>query len=227
MSKVLTLSHWETPASPYPEERVGDYCIGKHTYEIGRYGYNGMDGYDYFDVKSPLTLTTLNELKDGQWAEWMTDSPTDYGAMQRYAGQAEGNVLTCGLGLGLIVHEMYKNDKIKNITIIEQSPSVMALVEKYLPKDSHIKLLWGDFWKFIFLDDSKWDWIIVDLWTIRGTKRHLEIYNQEILPANKQLRTKYPEAQVVFHAFAGMPTPEQLNKSLFVGNTDAILWGLG
>jgi len=226
-TKTLELSSWETPASPYQEEQIGGYCIGKHIYEVGRYRNYGMDGYKYFDVVSPLTLTTLKELKKGEWEEWMADSPTDYRAMQKYAEHAYGNVLTSGLGLGLLIHELCRYRAVDSITIIETSPEVMALTGKYIPRDRNIKLLWGDFWKFVCMDDSKWDWIIVDLWAIRGTKRHIEIYKDEIIPATKQLKDKYPEAQIVFHGFAGNPTIEQLNKSVHDGSTDELFWGLG
>jgi len=226
-AEVLQLNKWKTPASTYKEEQVGEYCIGKHTYKTGRYRYYGMDGYKYFDVTNPLSLTTLKELRDGQWEEWMADSPTDFRAMQKYAEQASGNVLTSGLGLGLLAHELCKNGNVENITVIEYSPSVMALVSKYLPKDDRIKVIWGDFWKFIFLDQSRWDSIIVDLWVARGSERHLEIYRQEILPANKQLMAKYPKAQIFFHGFAGMPTDKQLIKSMRDGSIDYAIWGLG
>ena len=223
---VLVVDDWETPASSYQEEQVGSHCIGKHTYEVGRYRYYGTDGYKYFDVSNPLILTTLKELRDGRWEEWMTDSPTDYRAMQIYAQHASGHVLTSGLGLGLIVPELCKSRVVDSITIVESSPSVMALVGKYLPRDNRIKLLWGDFWKFIFLDDSRWDTIIVDLWVARGTKRHLEIYHKEVLPASEQLKAKYPGAQIVFHGFAGMPTESQITEAIFAGSIDEVLWGL-
>ena len=225
-AEALQLNSWETPASSYQEEQIGGHCIGRHTYEVGRYRYYGMDGYKYFDVATPLILTTLKELRDGQWEEWMTDSPTDYRAMQKYARDAGGHVLTSGLGLGLVVHELCKGCAVDSITIVEQSPSVMALVGKHLPKDNRIKLLWGDFWKFVFLDDGRWDTIIVDLWVARGTKQHMEIYHNEILPANKRLKEKYPGAQIVFHAFAGMPTEGQIVEAAHRGTIDEAMWGL-
>jgi len=217
---------WDTPASSYQEEQTGNYRIGKHVYRRGLYSYHGMDGCAYFTAKNPLTLTTLREFRENEWHTWMVDSPPDYRAMEKYAEKAYGHVLTTGLGL--VTHELCKNDRVESITIIERSQSVIKLVQKHLPKDNRIEVVCEDFWKFIEQNDPKWDTLIVDLWVFTGHERQIQIYEEEIIPANKVLRAKYPEAQIIFHAFAGMPTMEEVNRvQRMGGNTDPLIYGLG
>ena len=233
--KVLELSEWNTPASNYQIAQVGDYRIGKHTYKPGLYAYHGMDGYTLFTVKKPIEATTLLQRREQRlsWREWMVDSPTDYRAMQIYAEKAYGKVLTCGLGLGLVTHELCKNSQVESITIVEISPSVIELISGYLPIDSRINIICEDFWKFIDRDNSQWDVIIADIWVYWGLEQQLDMYKKEIIPASERLKNKYPEAQIVFHGFAGMPTLDELNEVIANGDEtnpmviDPLIYGLG
>ena len=141
--KALEITEWKTPATDYNVRQVGNYRIGKHTYQPGFYAYHGIDGYAIFSIKRPLRMTSLMELRANNlgmlhWKEWMVDIPTDYRAMQKYAERAYGRVLTSGLGLGLVTHELCKNDKVESITVVEISPSVIEFVKGYLPPDPRI-----------------------------------------------------------------------------------------
>lgn len=225
--KALKISEWETPASSYPEERVGNFRIGKHVYEKGARSYNGIDGYRMFYAENPLTLTTLQEFRGEKWNTWMVDAPTDYKAMQKYAEVSYGKVLTTGLGLGLVVHELCKNESVTEITVVEKSREVVTLVGKHLPLDNRITIKLDDFWKFIELDDSKWDFILVDLWVFHENDKHIKLYKEEVIPASKILKKKYPEARVIFHAFAGMPSLEEISTVLLSGkDVNHLIYGL-
>ena len=237
-ARILELSEWRTPASDYGVAQIGNYRIAKHIYQPGIYVYHGIDGYTLFSARKPLTGTTLMELRPDKfgtlrWKEWMVDSPTDYRAMQKYAEKAQGRVLTTGLGLGLIVHELCKNSKVSSITVVEISPAVIELIKDYLPHDPRVNVICEDFWKFIDQDNSRWGSMIVDIWVYWGLKQQLEMYRNEILPADKRLRTKYPDTQIVFHGFAGMPTIEQLDEVVLNGEDtnpliiDPLIYGLG
>jgi len=225
---ALRIKEWETPASNYLEEQNGNHRIGKFIYEKGFRSLCGIDGFHYFYATNSLTLTTLSEFRNNKWCMWMLDSPPDYRAMQKYAETAYGNVLTTGLGLGLVVHELCKNSKVTRITIVEQSLEVIALVKKYLPDDSRIEVCCDDFWHFVKHNSSEQDSLIVDLWVWRGYQKQLGIYKDEILPAHDLLRSKYPKAKIVFHSFAGMPTLEQIGAAERNGeNAGELIYGLG
>ena len=229
---VLELSEWETPASKFEVAQKGDYRIGKHVFKPGWYVYHGMDGYALFVARKPLPSTTLLQRKPNRpsWREWMVDSPTDYRAMQKYAEKAYGNVLTTGLGLGLLTCELCKNDKVSSITVVEISPCVIDLISGYLPDDPRIHITCNDFWHFVEEDNDRWDTIIADIWVYWGIDEQVKKYKQEIVPANEKLRAKYPDAQIFFHGFAGMPTVEQVDAALENGgaiDVDSLIYGLG
>ena len=236
--KVLEITDWNTPASEYKPEQVANHRLGNHTYRPGIYPYHGMDGYTAFTLTKPTRVTTLLELATNsvgtlRWKEWMVDSPTDYRAMQKYALGANGRVLTTGLGLGLVTHELCKNDKVDSITIVELSPSVIKLVGKYLPDDPRITIVNENFWTYIDKDNSQWDNMIIDIWVYWGLEQQYSMYKSEILPASKKLKDKYPDTNIVFHGFAGLPTEEQLDKVVADGNItnplviDPLIYGLG
>lgn len=226
--RTLELNGWRTVASSYQEEQAENFCIGRHIYKPGHYKYPGMDGYRFFRAVEPITITTLREFRQGEWNTWMVDTPPDYRAMQKYAERASGRVLTTGLGLGLIVHELCENDKVEDITVVERSPSVITLIQKYLPQDDRISLECDDFWRFVMLDDTTWDDIVVDLWVFHNLDMQIEYYLKEVVPLSKQLGKKYPDSRIVFHGFAGMPTKEDIIKSRMGGDvhTNELIWGL-
>ena len=232
--KVLEIAEWSTPASIYHVAQVGSHRIAKHTFFPGFYPYHGMDGYTIFSVKKEIVTTTLLEQTPNRlhWREWMVDSPTDYRAMQKYAEVAYGKVLTAGLGLGLLVHELCKNPCVESITVVEKSSSIVDLIKNYLPDDSRIHIELGDIWSFIAFDNSLWDYIIMDIWVYYGLEQQLEMFKGEIIPANKRLKAKYPQANIVFHGFAGMPNLSELEEVARQGNEtnplviDPLIYGL-
>ena len=230
--KVLEILDWKTPASDYKVAQLANHRIGKHTYPVGYYNYHGIEGYTFFYVRKSFQATTLMELQTNKagtlkWREWMVDSPTDYRAMQIYAEKAYGKVLTTGLGLGLVTHELCKNDRVESITIVEISPTVIELIKGYLPADPRIRIINDNFWSFIALDNSRWDTMIVDLWVYWGRDQQIEQYKGEIVPANEKLRAKYPDAQIVFHGFEGLPDVQKVDEAYERGDDiDPLIYGL-
>ncbi len=224
--KVLTLTEWKTPVSQYEEETAGKCRIDKHLIK-GFYNYNGIEGNTFVLAKNNLALTRLSEFRDGKWCTWMVDSPADYRAMQIYANRARGKVLTTGLGLGILVHELCKNDRVESVTVVELQQDVIDLISKHLPNDSRITIIQDDFWNFVADDNTAWDTIVVDLWVFTDTARQLEIYRNEIVPAVEILSQKYPDSNIVFHAFAGMPSEGEIAECERAGdNVGFLVYGL-
>ncbi len=201
MKGLLMLNHWETPATVYRERQVGNYRLHKTSYPAGhRYSYYFMDGYGQYETVVDLPMTLLQEYRDGEWHDWMIDDPINYRAMQKYAEAAEGDVLTTGLGLGLIVHELNNNPKVHSITVVECSPQVCELVLPYVPL-AKVNLILADFWAFMEVDTVERDMVIVDLWVSKGKEQHDQVFRELIRPANELLRAKYPKAKIVIHGF--------------------------
>lgn len=201
MAKILSLDSWETPASHYKEAQVGNYRLKKSEYLPGYYSHYMMDGYAFVKVEKPIPLMLLQEFRDGEWHDWMADTPMDYTALQKMAGAAHGRVLTSGLGLALVTHELVKNPNVSEVTIVERSPEVVQLVSQYLPKEK-VRLVLGDLWGFVEKDDTEWGMAIVDIWVTKGKEEHTRVFQEHVLPASNYMRAKYPNTTMAFHGFA-------------------------
>jgi hypothetical protein len=198
-SEVLFLDSWETPATSYAQRTIGDMRIDRVMYGRGVYHMWGIDGYRFFHPRKPIPVTRLQQMKKGRWRDWMVDDPPHWRAMQIYAQQAKGKVLTSGLGLGLVAHELVKNPQVETVTVVEQSPDVIQLVGEYLP--AGVKVVKGDFYTFIDSEPTAWNTIIIDLWVAGNVKEKMRLYYQEAVPLYAKLRLQYPEAVLVFHGF--------------------------
>lgn len=201
LDSCLVLRDWRTPATGYPERQLGNYRI-KRIYYRGHYYMYGIDGYLFFEAPKRIPVTQLQELRGKRWHSWMVDDPPHERAMEIYAEQSRGRVLIAGLGLGLILHALAKNDRVTSVTCIEISQEVIGLVGpevwKYRPK---IQVIREDFYKFIREDNTKWDGIITDLW-VAGPENKMDIFYHEVLPFAVALRVKYPDTPLTFHGFS-------------------------
>ena len=118
----------------------------------------------YFDKKfSYLALTEGNNI-------WMSLNPNEIETMKPYIAAAKGDVLVLGLGMGYVPFMMANKKDVKNITVVEKDPEIIALFNK---------LIWPDFTnkeKILIVQDdainyvnkksnqSKYDYIFADLW---------------------------------------------------------------
>lgn len=197
---VWDIWEWHTPATDYPEKQAGNFRIHHGRYTRGLYRNWGVRDYLFFKVMKPIPITSLQELRGKRWRDWMVDDPPQQWAMEIYAREAYGKVLTTGLGLGLIVHELVKNPSVTQITVVEKAPEVVELIKPYLP-DGKVKIVTDDFYHFVTIDDTEWDHIIVDLWPIKGKKEKLAALYHRVLPMIPELKMRYPKASITFHGF--------------------------
>lgn len=211
---VLELDQWHTPATDYAEAERGDFRIHHGRYTRGYYRMWGVDGHLLFRVRKPIPCISLQQRRNGKWRDWMVDDPPQYRAMQIYAEQSRGRVLTTGLGLGLIVHELAKNPKVESVTVVELSQEVVDLVEPYLPKG--IEIVVDDFYHFTEETARQWDTIIVDLWVSSSADEKRELLYHKVLPMGVFLSQKYPGASITFHGFQNVsdikPVDEEMVK---------------
>lgn len=201
LPKILEIREWYTPATDYPQQEVGDYRIHQKRYTRGVYEMWGVDDHIFFRVTKPIPITCLQQRRGKRWHDWMVDDPPHWRAMEIYAEQSKGKVLTSGLGLGLIVHGLIKNPQVEQITVVEQSAAVVTLVTPNLPKSDKLRIIIGDFHLFTKVDQTEWDTIIVDLWVAHGADQKLDIFHHKILPTMVGLKLKYPKASLTFHGF--------------------------
>lgn len=202
--EIILIKEWKTPATGYREKEFGSARIRREKYKKGYYHNYGLRGYEYFEVKKPIDITSL-EIKDesGTWKTWMVDDPPHWWAMQKYAENSSENVLVAGLGLGLVTGELLKNVDVSSVTVIERNEDVIGLIAPFLPVESgdNLEILNEDFYDFIHETEEKFDRLIVDLWVTGSKEETLRVLNDEVLPLAAYLKKLFPDASVVFHGF--------------------------
>jgi len=157
-------SAWHTPASDYPLKRIGTAEIIRKTKRRGYYRMEGVDGYMFYEVTQPIKVTELTI--NGEIV--MTDEPINWIGMQKLAEHSYGRVLCGGLGLGLIVHALTKNEKVTEIKIAEINVDVIQLVAPLLPATK--KALSVDLCDiYEFPNAQAYDTVILDLWVGKGS----------------------------------------------------------
>lgn len=116
------LENYSSPATSYPRKKRSDgISIVTHTWPKGQmfHGAHAPDPItgtpvDFFVPKKNITTVELRI--DGK--AWMVDDPVHWFTIQKLAATYHGHVLCAGLGLGLIVHALSKNKKVKSITVV-------------------------------------------------------------------------------------------------------------
>lgn len=197
--EVLTVSTWETPATKYPLNKVGRAKITRPTGRKGFYRMEGVKGYEYFEVTKAIPITTLRIGRETA----MVDDPLHWTGMQELAKHCKGNVITAGLGLGLIVHALANNHTVKSITVVEREPDVIELVKPLVldavnGNSPEIQIIKGDIFKNI---PTGYDVLILDIWWGRSSAK---IYF-EMLQAYSAARAAYPGMKVYIW---GLKDPE-------------------
>ncbi len=116
-------------------------------------------------IDKPYKAVVLRQNSD----VWMMDVPSEANTIDPFAKKAHGHVLTFGLGIGYFIYMSTLNPKVKSITVIEQSSSVINMFKKdILPQfntNIKIEIIQGDAFKYFnhnFL--SKFDYTFVDIY---------------------------------------------------------------
>jgi hypothetical protein len=150
-------SGWKTVE--YPEASIGKASIAHSKYSKGVYLMEMVDGYEFFEVLSPIKVTELRI--DGKVV--MIDDPMHFIGMMRLAEACRGKVLVAGLGLGLILHHLVRNPHVTSIDVVEINPDVIALVKPMLPSDDRVTIHHDDALAYEWVHGD-YDSIILDLW---------------------------------------------------------------
>jgi len=183
---VLRIDSWHTPASDYPLKRIGAAEIARRTKRRGYYRMEGVGGYMFYEVTKPVKTTELTI--NGETV--MTDEPVNWIGMQKLAEHCYGRVLCGGLGLGLIVHALNKNEKVTEIKVAEINRDVIELVEPLLPSTNKLSVDLCDIHKFS--NAQLYDTVILDMWVGKGSKD----MTMEMLDAFTQFKALNPKNQV-------------------------------
>jgi len=185
----LKIHSWETPATKYPLIKRGKARLSRKPYTKGLYMMEGVRGYDYFTVKKPIPVTSLIVGKE----TWMVDDPLHWYGMQDLAKAASGRVLVAGLGLGLVIHALEKNESVTIIDAVEIDMDVINLITPLI-KMSKTNIINDDFWRYQQVTEETYDTCILDIWVYEETDRIRTGYS--MLAAIGSVSSRYPSAKI-------------------------------
>ena len=167
---------WSTPLTAVELRTVGTARLRQSHYR-GMYHANGVNGYEYWQTRYWLPVTSL-QLKEGRrWNTWMVDDPVHWwGMREAVADLPAGRILVAGLGLGLMLHHMARQPRFTTITVVEQNPDVITLIRPTLPENDRVQIYDGDFYRWIerasangvTYDGILWDLAVGDPEDTRG-----------------------------------------------------------
>jgi len=150
---------WEIKKESYPAYRAAicdDMVINPDLTEFAPLGFF-TERFDFIAV-----------LEDGN--EWMTLTPVDLDTSHEAIEKAHGKVITFGLGLGYYAYMVSEKDEVDSITVVEKSPAVIRLFEKYiLPQFSHpekVRVINADAFEYAEnnMPLENYDFAFVDTW---------------------------------------------------------------
>ncbi len=153
---------------------VGKYEIVKVVVPKGTEQQHYMKGVGICRsvLETDFPTVQLREL-DGRL--WMSDVPMEQETYVRALEEARGDVLECGLGIGMFTHFASKKDEVKTITVIEKERDVIKLVYSKIknPKTSYVI---SDMLDYLIMTKERYDMIHVDIWAdITNYKKMLPI----------------------------------------------------
>lgn len=125
--------------------------------------------------------------------EWMTLLPNEINSQKRYIDEAQGKVLTYGLGLGYYVLYAALKEEVESVTAVDIDENILRLFEQnilpYFPPyaKKKVKLINADALKFAQSKEVKaFDYIYADIWhdASDGVKLYLEFKKREKFAVN-------------------------------------------
>lgn len=174
----------------HKEKRVGDFEIRKFTIPIGKalQFYTKELGMCRCIFKTPYKTVQLHQIvQDGKVLSledgvWMSDTPMEFETTDNATKLAKGDVLECGLGIGLFTYYASKKESVKSITTIEKEKDIIDLVYPVI-QNKKTKVINADAIEFLKTTNKKFDTIHIDIWA--GI-----LHYKEFEPMIKLARTK-------------------------------------
>lgn len=116
----------------------------------------------------------------------MSNTPMEKRTSADFVINAKGDVLICGLGIGLVIMPLLENKEVKSITVIEKYQDVIDCVLPQIKKyDTTNKLTVICEDCFEFKTDKKFDTIFIDIWANINS----DIYKEEMKPLKRKYRS--------------------------------------
>lgn len=150
----------------HKQNKIGNWELKKVTMPKGH-----QEGF-YQDGKmcrcifiEPYKLIKLRHNGDDSFDEslWMSDTPFEYETTREAIEQASGDVLECGLGIGMFTYYVSKKDIVKSLTIVEKQNTVIKLVYDKI-RNKKTSIINDDVFHYLRVTPRKFDMIHIDIW---------------------------------------------------------------
>jgi len=143
-------------------KRIGDFEIKKKTIPENT-------EQQYYDQKKGMgrcvfvTDYKIVQLRQGEDSIWMSDTPMEFETNKKAIALSHGDVLECGLGIGLFTYYASKKVQVKSITIVEKEKEVIDLVYPII-KNTKTNVIESNAISFLKNTKQKFDVIHIDIW---------------------------------------------------------------
>lgn len=145
----------------HKNKKVGKFELLKRTIPKGFELQFYKDGIGMCRCIFDTPYRTIALLEDSN--TWMSDTPMEYETNHKAIELAKGDVLECGLGIGLFTYYASKKNQVKNITIVEETQDIIDLVYPAI-KNKKTKIINEKVKPFIKHTKKRFDMIHVDIW---------------------------------------------------------------
>jgi len=144
---------WEEYKVDVPEGRSGDWAIEQFTISEKEAKFANAQSM-FCGVRTyyrPGTYTRLIGKAPDFVNPMMSDTPDEILDHLSVIQEARGQILVNGLGLGMVLQAMLRKTEVEHVTVIEESPDIIALVEP------HYRKMFGDKFTIIQADAFTWE----------------------------------------------------------------------
>ena len=122
----------------------------------------------------------------------MSNTPMEKRTSAEFVSNAEGDVLICGLGIGLVILPLLESEKVKSITVVEKYQDVIDIVLpqiKGYDTENKLTVVCEDCFKF--KTDNRFDTVFIDIWANINS----DIYKEEMKPLKRKYRNLLREGR--------------------------------
>lgn len=134
------------------------YQVIEAGYKMEMFGMSGTGGV----VSSDKDITITKLLLNGKL--WMSNSPSEIEDMKRLSCDATGNVLVAGLGMGMLINLLDKNENVTSITVVELNQDVIDFVSPHLNNKKVQTYVNADIKEYLKNERPEFDFYIYDIW---------------------------------------------------------------
>lgn len=155
---VLSAPELPYPAMPTPRYRL----VENGRWKLVQAYIAAAPGY----FSGPRPLSWMNTLLVRDGITWMSLVPMEVESQMPHLGAAQGTVVICGLGLGVMAYAVSALRAVKRVLVVERDPEVIAMFRAFAdfenwPQRGKIELVQSDAMAFRCADA---DFLYADIW---------------------------------------------------------------